>query len=137
MGAARQDPANCFFAKACQRLFDSTAVVFFRTVAYVDLPNNRGKRRLVRFALPAETRASIVRFDTTGEIAPGGYELLPPMPTQTLERKAASARNFARKAVISGVRKARRQPKIVAATGSGEIRNGIGMVHFTKKEKTK
>ena len=83
--AVRADPANCVFAKACHRLYGSTAVVFFRSVAYIDLPDAHNVRHIHRFMLPHETRDKIAEFDRTGVAATGGYTLLPPTRSATLE----------------------------------------------------
>src|SRR5262245_4299980 len=61
--AIEKDPGACVFANACKRTFDSEKVLFFRSIAYVEMPNEDGRRLVRRFLLTAGTRALIEAFD--------------------------------------------------------------------------
>lgn len=135
-GAERSDPANCALARACKRLYDSTAVLFFRTRAYIDLPNEKGKRVVKRFLLSDSARAAVVRFDRTGEFPPAGFVLAPPTKSQRLEynRKQNKQR---RDAVLRGEREAPTPNGVASVRGESlafeGVRSGTGMVHFSPK----
>src|SRR5215475_3722929 len=59
------DPHNCMFSRACKRAFGSHGVLFYPTVAYVDMldPNDNDRRVVYRFKLPKETRQRLMRFE--------------------------------------------------------------------------
>lgn len=130
--ADRNDPANCVFAKACNRLFQSFAVVFFGSIAYVDLPDHTGKRFIERFEIPKVTRNSISAFDEAGAFDPGGYLIVPPAPSKRLDYINRQNAKNPRKKLIPGVNttpKPPAQPKTF-----GTLRNGGGMVQFLRSK---
>ena len=45
------DPQNCAFAKACKRMYGSKGVLFFSTVAYIDLLDGKGRRVAMRHTI--------------------------------------------------------------------------------------
>lgn len=133
--AEQGDPENCALAQACKRLFNSTAVLFFRRVAYIDVPNAKGERVVKRFVISQTTRDAIVHFDRTGEFPPGGFTLVPPQPSQTLERQNEDQKRR-HQAALRGERVAK--PNGRSATRSDPlslegVRSGTGMVHFSPK----
>ena len=73
--AVAGDPAACALAKAACRLYGSSVVLFFRSVAYVDLPNSSGKREVRRYALSHEARLAIAELDMHNIRHPGGFRL--------------------------------------------------------------
>ena len=113
----------------------NVAHVFFRTVAYVDLPNEKNERIVMRFWVPQASRALIEAFDKTGEAPAGGFKLVPPRGSKALEAKrlrGAIDRPKARerrKAVIAGEIEGvpQRGKKYDPLTLAG-VRNGTGMV---------
>jgi hypothetical protein len=127
-GAKRLDPWNCVLSKACQRLFGSTAAAFFGYFAYVDR-EWRGKRILERFVVPKKTRGAIDEFDKTKIFPVGGFILLPPSPSATLDaRRQRSADRRALPKTETGttsfsVRKNPVTPSVIIK------RNGHGSVH--------
>lgn len=131
-GAERGDPANCALAQACKRLFNSTAVLFFRRIAYIDIPNAKGERVVQRFQVPRLTRDAVVRFDLTGEFPPGGFKLNPPNPSETLAGQLEGQKRRHQAAL--------RGERIVASNGRSStrsdpltlegVRSGKGMVQF-------
>lgn len=137
--AVQGDPEACALAQSCKRLFDSTAALFFRSRAYIDLPDTKGKRAVHRFRLTQETRDAIIEFDATGEFPPGGFVLLPFQPSQTLDAQRATERRR-KDAVLKGEALKPRGTKpgvkrddVLAVEG---VRSGTGQVHFPIRTKT-
>src|SRR5262249_38561966 len=85
--AERGNPTECVFAKACKRLYGSRAILFFRSVAYVDLPDEEGIRRVYRFLIGRAAKNAIEKYDRTGEAHPGGFLLSAPRPSERIENK--------------------------------------------------
>jgi hypothetical protein len=132
--AKPQDPEHCVYAEACRRLFGATKIVFLRTKAYVDLPDETGRRFVNRFEIGRDVREKIIHFDQTGEGAEGGFLLSRPAPSQKLDAQREYGRNWrndterqskGQRAQMSGVR-------VVSATLHG-VRDGRGMVQFRKE----
>jgi len=142
LGAVRKDPKCCAFAKACQRQFASTKVMFFLSVAYMDLPYKNGKRRVERFTLPPDMRELIENFDKKKPVDDfAGFKLKATRPSCTFEKQAARARERHQRIAINGTAIA---TKRVGNKGKGkysrpplvidlEVRNGSGRVAFKKK----
>jgi hypothetical protein len=84
--AIRGDGKNCILAQACKRSFHSSKVVFFRRVAYLELPDEKGRPRVERFCISSEAHNIIRQFDLTG-IVPlrASFNLKAPNKTMTLE----------------------------------------------------
>jgi hypothetical protein len=84
--ATPKDPAACVFAQACRRTFGAKKVLFFRTVAYVELPDDHGKRRVERFIMNSSMRDLIDRWDRGKDIIPdGGFLLRAPSRANTFD----------------------------------------------------
>jgi hypothetical protein len=133
--AVRKDPGACVFAAACKRIFGSSKVLFFKSVAYVDLPDGNGARRVERFEMPDKMRELIEAFDR-GEmtIPEAGFLLKVPKASFTLEyRRNISRKTRKRAALLKGTasypRKVSR-PILIDMS----VRNGTGMTHFIKME---
>src|SRR5262245_38210917 len=95
--AKRGDPASCVFARAVRRSFSATNVLFFRNVAYLDLPAEDGTRRVERFMMSDGMRALVESFDRgEGVIPEAGFCLRAPTSSQRLgspkKREAQRAR---------------------------------------------
>jgi hypothetical protein len=87
-GAIADDPALCLFARACMRTFHSRKVLFFREVAFVELPDELGHLRVERFIMGQAMRDVIASFDRGEPIIPeAGFTLGPPSRSDTLEAK--------------------------------------------------
>jgi hypothetical protein len=128
--AIQKDPAHCAFANACRRMFGSHEVVFFRTIAYVELPDGKGRgaTHIERFYLPKAVRRQIIEFDRTGRFVADGYALAPPTFGYTLEHRAAL--NDAYRASGRAAKAAAdRRPE------PADVRSGKGVVQFIKCEK--
>ena len=139
--ATAKDPGCCVFAQACKRQFAATKVVFWRAVAYVDLPGPDGKRRVERFLLSPEMRDLIENFDKGNKVAESaGFELKAPSPGRTLAGQSEYKKRKKKAALIKGTRTSLKRgmqgrgayskPAIVVDL---EVRNGSGMVHFKKQ----
>jgi hypothetical protein len=139
-----KDPGHCVFARACKRSFGSTKVLFFRRVAYVELPCSDGTKRVERFLLTHAMRKLIATFDRGLPVLPeGGFELKAPPPSYTLagmkvdkDRRKARVREAMLRGESSPV-----DSRLGVGSGKNryshkyeldlEVRSGIGQVHFT------
>ena len=146
--AAVKDPGCCVFAQACKRQFAATKVVFWKSVAYVELPGPDGRRRVERFQLSSEMRELIENFDRGNTVATvAGFELKKPRPSSTLDgklRKNREWQNRRKKALLQGTRLGPRRSTPGAKKGSQgdgkyskpaivvdlEVRDGKGRVQF-------
>ena len=91
--STRGDPRNCMFSQACKRAFGSKAVLFYPTVAYVDLVDEDGRRVVMRFRVTPKARAAIEKFDQDENPEVEGTFRLAAMPkTQQLKVQAQRAR---------------------------------------------
>jgi hypothetical protein len=138
--ATAKDPGCCVFAQACKRQFAATKVVFWRAVAYVDLPGPDGARRVERFLLSPEMRDLIENFDRGNKVSESaGFELKAPSPGRTLAGQSEYKKRKKKAALIKGTSTAVKRgmqgkgayskPAIVVDL---EVRNGSGRVHFKK-----
>jgi hypothetical protein len=131
----RGDPNNCMFSQACKRALGSKGVLFFPTVAYVDLidPRNSDRRIVMRFGLPPYTRRALEDFDAdVGSFKEASFLLKAIPPSERLAAK--SKRSRARRLNPTEVTEARS-----AAAKKGHqtrnnkallgVRSGTGQVH--------
>ena len=142
--ATKKDPGCCVFAQACKRQFAATKVLFWRSVAFVELPSPNGVKRVERFQLSPQMRDLIDNFDRNKKVPDlAGFELRRPRPSTTFEgmalrKKAAKARK--QEALLLGTRQTTKKGR----QGEGrfskpvrvvdlEVRNGSGRVHFKKE----
>lgn len=139
--ATAKDPGCCVFAQACKRQFAATKVVFWRAVAYVDLPGPDGKRRVERFLLSPRMRDLIENFDKGNKVSDcAGFELKAPSPARTMAGQSEYKKRKRKEALIKGTATAQKRgiqgqgaysrPAIVIDL---EVRNGSGRVHFKKQ----
>ena len=138
--AKRNNPEECVFSKSCQRLYNSTAVVFFAKVVYMDLPDEEGNRVVFRFLGSEKMCRAIKKYDETGTFEPGIYKLLAPAKSQQLNvirersRLRTTELTKAKKRVLERRRKAliknkaRRVKTLTSAGIVGFVRNGGGLV---------
>lgn len=141
VGAVKKDWAECVFAKACGRLFNSRRVAFFRGIAYVELEEKDGTRCIERFLISKAMSDKIKQFDKDHIPPSGGFLLSPPSPCRTLEKKseqnsrykeAARERNARRrKAALMGIKEDSSKAPKRKPDMDLQWRNGSGMVHFT------
>lgn len=137
--AARKDAGNCVFAQACRRSFGSGKVLFFRRVAYVELPRKDGTIRVERFLLGRGMRELIEAFDRGETTIPkAGFVLKTVNPSDRFEqqrKKSEKRREQRARQKIEG--------RMVGGRGFGalkdkplngdlSVRSGTGAVHFTR-----
>lgn len=161
--AVPKDPMNCVFARACRRLYRSSKVLFLRSTAYVDLPQQDGTRRVERFELPRGMRDLIDDFDRgKGVIPEGGFLLLAPTPGRRMDRRRLLQKRERDRRAAAGLSRAEdrrkerdreqergRRAALLGTTEGigrgkgkyrdellaidGTVRNGTGLVHFNCK----
>jgi hypothetical protein len=145
--ASRKDPGCCVFAQACRRQFSATKVLFWRSVAYVELPGPSGKRRVERFILSSAMRDLIESFDKGNDVENfAGFELKRPSPARTFEGNAARQKRLrqkSKKALLKGVMKTPKRGSQGDGTYSKpslvidlEVRKGTGRVQFKNEPVT-
>lgn len=135
-----EDPRNCLFSRACQRMYNSRTVLFYGTIAYVDLMCEDGIRRVHRFQIGFQAQRYLRTFDDRRELSLKGFYLRAPTPSEVLSvvRKRSAeqhARNKQkRKALMkgetivkNGTPKKRPAPKVGRLS---ILRNGTGMAQF-------
>lgn len=133
------DPNKCMFSRACKRAFGSQGVLFYPTVAYVDMlhPGDNSQRAVFRFYLPKTTRQRLERFEWDRNHAIEATFLLkavPPSHRLTNRRKRDKKRNADLKA---GKRKINQKLSVAQKKGHKAkaydrllgIRSGSGQVH--------
>jgi hypothetical protein len=94
----RGDPNNCMFSNACKRAFGSQGVLFYPSVAYVDMidPRDPTRRIVMRFLLPPDTRRKLESFDLDASVPQEATFFLKAVPRgQTLAAKAKAQRKRA------------------------------------------
>lgn len=133
--AIRKDPAHCAFSNACRRLYGSHSVVFFRTLAYVELPDGKGGKRIERFMLRENTQRSIIAFDRRGKIDKDGYSLLPPSPGRTLDGLLNRDKVYRDSGMRRVAEERRKRCPVTIPKGPTDIRSGKGIVQFIRQEK--
>jgi hypothetical protein len=141
--AVEKDPGCCVFAQACKRQFAATKVLFWKSVAYVELPGPDGKRRVERFTLSSQMRSLIEDFDKGKPVIPeAGFELKRVRNSERFEareEKRRKAKERKKHALLSGTCTGERKgnqgkgafskPAMVVDL---EVRNGQGRVQFKK-----
>ena len=139
-----KDASNCILAKACAQQVGASVVAFFRRTAYLELPDAKGVRRVVRYRLDDDARAIVSAFDR-GKSVKGEVTVTLKAPTasqslDSLREKSRQKRAGVQKAVLSG---RIYDPKMQAryhekpAIAGVDVRSGTGRVHnAVKKAKT-
>jgi hypothetical protein len=136
--AVQKDPGHCVFARACKRSFGTKKVLFLRTIAYVELPDDKGQMKVERFAMSQSVQQLISNFDKGDKVIPqGGFLLLAPSSSSQLgyQREYKEACNKRKKEALlrgesvmrEGGSESPHKPRVI----DFEVRNGSGMVHFS------
>jgi len=133
----RKDPSCCAFAQACKRLFKGEAV-FYKKIAYIELPDEDGERYVHRYRLSHKATELIMKYDKTGKFPSGvGIDLRPPSKTTSLEgmrryHTAWSERISARKRAKNskGMPPSRPYTKGAPRFFDTSVRNGTGSMHL-------
>lgn len=138
-----KDFFNCVLAKACARQVGSRKAAFMKSCAYVEMPDAKGRKRLVRYKLDKEAAAIVDAFDrgkeVRGEVM---VTLKAPTASHTLDavhRRYTKLKKAKRQAILRGQivapnkSKSRRPSK--ASVRRMDVRNGTGMVQHVLKAK--
>jgi hypothetical protein len=145
-GATRKDPAHCVFARACQRVFGARKILFFRRVAYVELPGKDGQKRVERFLMGREMKRLVKDFDEGRTTIPeAGFVLHAPPRSGTLEGQAERRRQNKdntkkerhERQKLKGTRLPDEEDSLGRYSSEGviidlDVRSGTGAVHFAK-----
>lgn len=140
--ATPANPGCCILAQACKRTFAAQKVLFFRSAAYVQLPDAVGNTNIERFRITNEVREVIEAFDRGQKVVPkAGLLLKAPSPSQTLrgQQKKQKAYTQRKKAKAKSARKGNQglgvyKSKPIAIDLS--VRNGTGqLAQFMKGKK--
>jgi hypothetical protein len=137
--AKRRDPERCVLAQACMREFASSAVVFFKSRAYVDLVGDDGVRRVERFIVNGAAREVVEAFDREEPVPAGGRWLVLKAPgkSMTLDAQRKLNRQY-RAAVRRGEYTPARldagySPRKRSTPRDLEVRNGQGQWQMLKR----
>lgn len=134
--AVQKDPGHCVFARACKRSFGTKKVLFLRTIAYVELPDEDGQTKVERFEMSPAVQQLIHDFDKGNKVIPhGGFLLKAPVPSGRLDaqkeywqgRKKSQKESLLRGEIVGRKKEAPHKPKEI----DFEVRNGTGLVHFS------
>lgn len=140
--AVQKDPGHCVFARACKRSFGTKKVLFLRTIAYVELPDEKGEMKVERFMMSPSVQQLVSDFDKGNKVIPhGGFLLLAPTPANRLDSQRAyeetrkESRKTKREALLRGERpqtpeRGKESPHNPRAIDF-EVRNGTGLVKFS------
>jgi hypothetical protein len=148
IGAIPNSLTDCVFAKTSKRMHDSGAMLFCKSIAYVDLEGEDGVRRVHRFVIGAKMKRSLLLFDKSGgteRTEDGTYMLLAPSKTATLNhqllydrevrakipeyKKKKIAREKVRRALIRSTgRPVKTKTRAGVPSVIGIIRSGAGLV---------
>jgi hypothetical protein len=139
--ASRKDPGHCVFARACKRSFGTKRVLFLRSIAYVELPDENGETKVERFKMSQSVQQLVRDFDRGDNVIPhGGFLLLAPGHSNQLQygREKEMARYKKQKdALLRGetlesinrkkIKEGPHKPRMIDL----EVRNGTGLVKFS------
>lgn len=137
----RKVPGCCGMANAAKRSFGSTKVLFYRSVAYIEMADEDGNRRVERYTLSTGAKNFIAAFDKGEEVTTGTYTFTPPRPSERLFSTSKKARNKINRekreaAILAGTHvPSRYKPKQKTAPVEADsvlVRNGKGKVSFQK-----
>ena len=118
----------CALARSAERAFGSSNVVIVRTVAYIDLLDESGNRRVERFMLGKAARKVVRDFDTKGQVKPAGIVLSAPTASNKLEER----RKYNARRKLYGYEPQRKyQQRVDPLTFIG-VRNGTGVWRLGK-----
>jgi hypothetical protein len=122
-GASPEDPTNCAYARCLKRTLECKTVFVFKSIAYIETLDEKGKPVLERYVVKQHAREYLLKFDGGQRVEPGGFTFHKPNRSSTLDYKTEQTRIYRRSphAKIIG----RATP---ARTFS--LRYGTGQVHF-------
>ena len=131
-GATKEDPENCAYARCLKRTLDCTNVFVFRSIAYIETLDERGRPIMERYMVRSYAQEYLLKFDGGEKVAPGGFVFHVPTKCKTLNFKMSEYHR--RKAAG----KTTTGPKNTGATAikpkEYSLRSGKGAVHFITAE---
>lgn len=128
----KKDPAQCAIAHFGRRVYHAKKVAFFRSTAYIDLPDENGVRRVVRFMLSKPAKDFIKAFDKNEAVKSGvGLVLKAPSQSETLDAKLERRKKHMnykhpRKPMTTIKKKIKKKPVAI------DVRNGSGVFQTIK-----
>jgi hypothetical protein len=138
---ASKDPHNCAIARAVQRYTGVKAIAIFHTVSYIPFDKRGDDKHVIeRFVNDLPTKRAIVDFDLHGKFFPGEYKFNPPSQSCKLGAQTAYVKRRKKEGrkqevrghtVKSNTWDRNPKPKFLG------VRNGTGLVSFTKQEEKK
>jgi hypothetical protein len=98
-GAEPKNPFNCLFVHCAKRMYGALITIFWKHVAYVDMVDSDGVRRVYRFRISREAIERTKAFDKGEPYPPGAaITLIPPLKSDTLKAHAKrTSRHHAKK----------------------------------------
>lgn len=92
--ATQKDPGACVYARCARRTIGTGKILFFRTVAYLEVPDENGGTIVERYQMPTAMMRVIANFDKYGKkyLKPNtGFTLMPPKKSMKLDSKRKSS----------------------------------------------
>ena len=122
----QKDFENCVFACSCKRMFSSGNLLLMRSVAYLELPNEKGERRVERFLVSKAGKNIIKDYDSGIMPEPGAsFVFRAPEEYETLEYNRKKQKEFWQKR-----KKEKKRAKIngdIYSSDSKKVDGGRGM----------
>lgn len=134
-GATREDPENCAYARCLKRTLDCKNVFVFRSIAYVETLDERGKRIMERYTVKKHAKDYLLRFDGGEKVEPGGFVFHVPNRTKTLDQKMVYYHE--RKKAGKPTSGPKNTGATVGKPKTYGLRNGKGAVHFITAQQIK
>jgi hypothetical protein len=134
-GATKEDPENCAYARCLKRTLDCTNVFVFRSIAYVETLDERGKPVLERYSVRSYAREYLLKFDGGERVEPGGFVFHVPSRCRTLHYKVLDY--YRRKNAGKPTSGPKNTGKAGGKAKTYSLRNGRGTVHFITAEEIK
>ena len=131
-GATREDPENCAYARCLRRTLDCGNVFVFRSVAYIQTLDEKGKPIMERYSVRKHAKDYLTKFDGGEKTEPGGFVFHVPNPCKTLNYKMQAYHD--RKARGLSVQGPRNTGAKGPKSKGYSLRNGKGAVHFITAE---
>lgn len=99
----RNDAQRCVFSQCARRMWGASKVVFFGSMAYVDLLDERGNRRVERFRIGYAGRRLIKDFDMGKKVKLSGFLLKPPSEGMTRKSRRDYMNSYNKKRRAKGL----------------------------------
>lgn len=125
-GATQESPDNCAYARCLKRTLDAANVFVFKTVAYIESLDEKGRTVMLRYNVKTYARDYLVRFDHGEHVQPGGFVFHRPHKSQTLNYKQKQGAKYRQEGKKSPRISAGQKPKLT----NFSLRNGKGQVHL-------